>query len=212
MIARLPDGSWSAPSCIGTGSVGLGLQIGADITEFVVVMNSDEAIKAFAYAGNLTLGGSLSAAAGPIGTGAAVNLAVRDPAPLFTYSRSKGLFAGISLEGTVLVERKETNKDFYGQPIPALDLLTGKVPAPEAASAMYEVVEAAEMVDETGVPQQSYVPAGQQGATGGVSGYDLGGDHIAPVATPAGSTTAPAAATPTATTETNKSVFDAEKP
>ncbi|SPO39857.1 related to YSC84 - protein involved in the organization of the actin cytoskeleton [Pseudozyma flocculosa] len=181
VIARLPDGSWSAPSCIGTGGVGFGLQIGADLSEFVVVMNSEEAVKSFALAGNLTIGGSLSAAAGPIGTGGAINAAINNPTPLFSYSRSKGLFAGVSLEGTVLVERKETNKDFYGQPIPAIDLLTGKVPAPEAASAMYEVVEAAEMVDETGVPQQAYVPTGVPGQTdaaggaaGGVAGYDVG--------------------------------------
>lgn len=95
-----------------------------------------------------------------------------NPTPLFSYSRSKGLFAGISLEGTVLVERKETNKDFYGQPIPAVDLLTGKVPAPEAASAMYEVVEAAEMVDESGLPQEAYVPG--QPASAPVAGYDVG--------------------------------------
>lgn len=207
VIARLPDGSWSAPSCIGTGAVGFGLQIGADLTEFVIVMNSEEAVKAFAHAGNLTIGGSLSAAAGPIGTGGAINAAIRDPAPLFTYSRSKGLFAGISLEGTVLVERKETNKDFYGQPIPALDLLTGKVPAPEAASAMYEVVEAAEMVDESGIPQQSYVPTAEPGQTAPVSGYDLSG---AQGAAPAGTS----AATGTATTATgtaagSKPIFDA---
>lgn len=208
VIARLPDGSWSAPSCIGTGAVGFGLQIGADLTEFVVVMNSDEAVKAFAYAGNLTIGGSLSAAAGPIGTGGDIRVAIRDPAPLFTYSRSKGLFAGISLEGTVLVERKETNKDFYGQPIPAVDLLMGKVPAPEAASAMYEVVEAAEMMDESGVPQQSYVPTGEPGQAAPVAGYDLSGAQgAAPGATagavPTGSTT-----TATGAAETNKPIFD----
>lgn len=216
VIARLPDGSWSAPSCIGTGSVGFGLQIGADLTEFVIVMNSEEAVKAFAYAGNVTIGGSLSAAAGPIGTGGAVNLALRDPAPLFTYSRSKGLFAGISLEGTVLVERKETNKDFYGQPIPAVDLLTGKVPAPEAASAMYEVVEAAEMVDETGIPQQSYVPTAnpvdnQQGD--GVAGYDLGGEGAAASTTTTVPSTTAASATPAAGATgaggAGKPIFDA---
>jgi len=208
VIARLPDGSWSAPSCIGTGAVGFGLQIGADLTEFVIVMNSEEAVKAFAHAGNLTIGGSLSAAAGPIGTGGAINAAIRDPAPLFTYSRSKGLFAGISLEGTVLVERKETNKDFYGQPIPAVDLLTGKVPAPEAASAMYEVVEAAEMIDESGIPQQSYVPTANPGQTAPVAGYDLPSEHNPSAATAASSTTAPSASA-TGSTDASKPIFDA---
>lgn len=211
VIARLPDASWSAPSCIGTGAVGFGLQIGADLTEFVVVMNSQEAVSAFAHAGNLTIGGSLSAAAGPIGTGGAVNLALSDPAPMFTYSRSKGLFAGISLEGTVLLERKETNKDFYGQPIPAVDLLGGKVPAPEAASAMYEVVEAAEMVDESRVAQQSFVPEGvqsgtaEQGAAAALSGYDLTRGAAA-----AGSTTTPTATAADASGDApNKPIFDA---
>lgn len=142
VIARLPDGTWSAPSCIATGGVGFGLQIGADLSEvsldvrressvpacesrsftrwaalkcndadppddvqFVVVLNSDEALSAFAKGGNLTIGGSLAAAAGPIGVGGAVNTAILNPAPMFTYSKSKGLYAGVSLEGTVLVER-----------------------------------------------------------------------------------------------------------
>ena len=71
----------------------------------VVVLNSEDAVRAFATTGNLTIGGNLSAAAGPIGTGGAVNASLLHPAPLFTYSKNKGLFAGISLEGSALVER-----------------------------------------------------------------------------------------------------------
>ncbi|KAE8209946.1 hypothetical protein CF327_g6123 [Tilletia walkeri] len=164
VIARLPDGSWSAPSCLATGGVGVGLQIGADLSEFVVVMNSEEAVRSFALTGNLTLGGSLSATAGPIGTGGSIQTAIAHPAPMFSYSRSKGLFAGVSLEGTVLVERKNTNAEFYGQAIPAFDLLSGKVPAPEAASPIYEVVEMAESIDETGVAEQAYIPGSQPGS------------------------------------------------
>lgn len=159
VIARLPDGSWSAPSCIATGGVGFGFQIGADWSEFVVVINSEDALKSFGMAGNLTIGGNLSAAVGPIGTGAAIQAALAHPAPMFSYSRSRGLFAGLSLEGTVLVERKDANREFYGQPIPAMDLLLGKVPAPEAASPLYEVLEAAEQVDESGLPEHAYVPS-----------------------------------------------------
>ncbi len=90
VIARLPDGSWSAPSCIATGGVGWGLQIGADITEFVIVLNSEEAVRAFALGGNVTIGGNISAAAGPIGTGGAVQATLAHPAPMFSYSKSKG--------------------------------------------------------------------------------------------------------------------------
>ncbi|GAA5850536.1 hypothetical protein JCM5353_009027 [Sporobolomyces roseus] len=166
VIARLQDGTWSAPSCIATGGVGFGFQAGADISEFVVVLNSDEALSAFAKGGNVTIGGQLGATAGPIGVGGAVNTALLNPAPVFTYSKSRGLFAGVSLEGTVLIERKDANEAFYGQPIPAIDLLSGKVPPPEAASALYETIESAESIDESGLPESAYtVPEGQLGGT-----------------------------------------------
>ncbi|KAH9889970.1 DUF500-domain-containing protein [Cubamyces lactineus] len=158
VIARLPDGSWSAPSCIATGGVGWGLQIGADITDFVIVLNSEEAVRAFAMGGNVTIGGNISAAAGPIGTGGAVQASLAHPAPMFSYSKSKGLFAGLSLEGTVLIERKDANRDFYGSAVPARDILSGRVPPPEVASKLYEVIEAAEGIDESGLPENAYVP------------------------------------------------------
>ncbi|KAI0647784.1 DUF500-domain-containing protein [Trametes maxima] len=158
VIARLPDGSWSAPSCIATGGVGWGLQIGADITDFVIVLNSEEAVRAFAMGGNVTIGGNISAAAGPIGTGGAVQASLAHPAPMFSYSKSKGLFAGLSLEGTVLIERKDANRDFYGSVVPARDILSGRVPPPEVASKLYEVIEAAEGIDESGLPENAYVP------------------------------------------------------
>jgi len=158
VIARLPDGSWSAPSCIATGGVGWGLQIGADITDFVVVLNSEDAVRAFSMGGNVTVGGNISAAAGPIGTGGSIQASLAHPAPMFSYSKSKGLFAGLSLEGTVLIERKDANKDFYGSPIPARDILGGRVPPPEIASRLYEIIEAAEGLDESGLPAEAYVP------------------------------------------------------
>ncbi|KIK44284.1 hypothetical protein CY34DRAFT_80127 [Suillus luteus UH-Slu-Lm8-n1] len=172
VIARLPDGSWSAPSCIATGGLGWGLQIGADITDFVIVLNSEDAVKAFSMGGNVTIGGNISAAAGPIGTGGSVQATLAHPAPMFSYSKSKGLFAGLSLEGTVLIERKDANRDFYGSPVPARDILGGRVPPPEVASRLYEIIEAAEGLDETGVPQSAYVPS----ATG--QHMDIGSNHM----------------------------------
>ncbi|KAI0051052.1 DUF500-domain-containing protein [Auriscalpium vulgare] len=158
VIARLPDGSWSAPSCIATGGLGWGLQIGADVTDFVIVLNSEDAVRAFSIGGNVTIGGNISAAAGPIGTGGSVQASLAHPAPMFSYSKSKGLFAGISLEGTGLIERKDTNTEFYGSPIPARDILGGRVPPPEVASKLYEIIEAAEGLDESGLPDEAYVP------------------------------------------------------
>ena len=69
------------------------------------------------------------------------------------------MFAGLSLEGTVLIERKDANRDFYGSPIPARDILGGRVPPPEIASRLYEIIEAAEGLDETGLPGEAYVPS-----------------------------------------------------
>ncbi|EKM79308.1 hypothetical protein AGABI1DRAFT_85156 [Agaricus bisporus var. burnettii JB137-S8] len=158
VIARLPDGSWSAPSCIGTAGVGWGLQIGADITDFVIVLNSEDAVRAFSLGGNVTIGGNIAATAGPLGTGGSVQASLAHPAPMFSYSQSKGLFAGISLEGTVLIERKDANRDFYGSPVPVKDILGGRVPPPEVASRLYEIIEAAEGLDEAGLPDQAYIP------------------------------------------------------
>jgi len=159
VIARLPDGSWSAPSCIATGGLGWGLQIGADITDFVIVLNSEDAVRAFSLGGNVTIGGGISATAGPIGTGGSVQASLAHPAPMFSYSKSKGLFAGLSLEGTVLIERKDANRDFYGSPVPARDILGGRVPPPEVASRLYEIIEAAEGFDETNLPADGHVPS-----------------------------------------------------
>lgn len=75
--------------------------------------------------------------------------------------RHLGLFAGLSLEGTVLIERKDANRDFYGSVVPARDILGGRVPPPEVASRMYEVIEAAEGIDEAGLPDSAYVPTAE---------------------------------------------------
>jgi len=176
VIARLPDGSWSAPSCIATGGLGWGLQIGADVSDFVIVLNSEEAVRAFAMGGNVTIGGTVSASAGPIGTGGSVQASLAHPAPMFSYSKSKGLYAGLSLEGTVLIERKDANRDFYGSSIPAKDILEGRVPPPEVAAPLYEIIEAAEGLDESGLPGEAYVPSAE-------------GEHL-PINTGTGGTTA----------------------
>lgn len=140
VIARLADGSWSAPSAIATGGVGFGGQIGAEITDFVVILNSSEAVLAFSHGGNVTLGGNLSVAAGPVGRNAEADLSLLNTAPIFSYSKTKGLFAGISVEGSVLIERKDTNEKYYKKKVGARELLTGQIPRPVEAEEIYEVL------------------------------------------------------------------------
>ncbi len=130
VVARTKKG-WSGPSGIGSGGVGVGFQAGAQITEFIIVLNTDKAVDAFSKGGNVTLGGALSVAAGPVGRAAEASVAVQ--AAMYTYSRSQGIFGGISLEGTVIGARTEANKEYYGKAVLAKDILSGKVKPPAGA-------------------------------------------------------------------------------
>ena len=124
--------AWSGPSFIGTGGAGWGLQIGGQVTEFVFVLNTPEAVRAFSRDGNVTLGADLSAAAGPVGRD--LQAGIMPTAAVYTYSRSKGLFAGASLEGAVIATRKEANAAYYGRPVTARQILIGAVPAQRGTS------------------------------------------------------------------------------
>lgn len=127
VVAKLPDGSWSAPSAIGTVGAGVGGQIGAELTDFVIILNTQAAVDAFSMGGNVTLGGNLSVAAGPFGRSAEAAGTVGKMAPIFSYSKTKGFFAGISLEGSVIVERKDANARFYGQKYTPKEILSGSM-------------------------------------------------------------------------------------
>lgn len=139
VLAKTEKG-WSAPSAIGTAGAGWGLQAGVEITDFVFVLNTQAALNAFSSEGSITLGGSLSFAAGPIGGGAegAVGL---PPVAIFSYSRSKGLFAGASLEGTVFVSRSGANHQFYRRDFSVNEILTGVAPRPKYAQGLYQLLD-----------------------------------------------------------------------
>ena len=131
VVARTGNG-WSGPSFVGTGGAGWGLQIGAQLTEFVFVLNTNRAVRAFSQDGNVTLGGELSAAAGPVGRNLKAD--VTPQAAIYTYSRSKGLFAGASLEGAVIATQKTANERYYGRPVSAAEILSGRVSPPAKAN------------------------------------------------------------------------------
>lgn len=137
VVARTGKG-WSGPCAIGTGGAGFGLQIGVEVSEFVIVLNTDAAVKAFSRGGNVSLGTDLSVAAGPVGR--SVGADVTPTAAVYTYSRSQGLFAGISLEGTVIGTRNETNAAYYGKPVMPEDILSGKVKPPPGAKKLTRVL------------------------------------------------------------------------
>ena len=127
---------WSAPSAIGTGGAGFGFQVGAEVTEYVMVLNTDEAVKAFSRGGDVTLGGDISVAAGPVGRTASA--AVTPVAAVYSYSRSQGLFAGVSVTGTVIATRNKANEEYYGRKVTPEEILSGHVKPPASAHKLQE--------------------------------------------------------------------------
>ena len=137
VVARTEKG-WSGPSAIGSGGLGVGFQAGIQVSEYVIILNTQEAVNAFSKGGNVTLGGNLSAALGPIGRSAEAGAAPQ--AAIYTYSRSQGIFAGVSLEGTVVATRYEANEEFYGKPVYPADILSGSVKPPPGTQKLLDVL------------------------------------------------------------------------
>lgn len=106
------------------------------------ILNDASAVKTFAQAGSLTLGGNVSIAAGPVGRNAeaAGAASLRSVAGIFSYSKTKGLFAGVSLEGSVIIERKDANAKLYGRQISARELLSGAERPPPQASPLLSIL------------------------------------------------------------------------
>jgi lipid-binding SYLF domain-containing protein len=133
VVARTGHG-WSGPSFIGTGGAGWGPQVGAQVTDFVIVLNNERAVRAFSKGGNVTLGADASVAAGPVGRAAEAEVTPR--AAIYTYSKSKGLFIGASLEGAVIGTRKAANERYYRRPVTAYDIMPGRVASPAGAASL----------------------------------------------------------------------------
>jgi SH3 domain-containing YSC84-like protein 1 len=134
VIARTKSG-WAGPSFIRTAGVGFGAQIGGQVTEFVLVLNTPDAVRAFAEGANVELGGAVSVAAGPVGR--SVEAGVTTKAAVYAYSITQGLFAGVSLDGTVISTNKKANERYYRSPVDAASILAGKVVPPRSAAVLF---------------------------------------------------------------------------
>jgi len=127
------NGPWGAPTMMALEGGSFGLQLGGQATDFVLLLMSDSSARGV-LSSKVKLGADASAAAGPKGRDAAAATDVTLRAEILTYSRSRGLFAGISLEGSTLRPDKNGNKDLYEKDVPAKDIvLKGAVPAPPSA-------------------------------------------------------------------------------
>ena len=170
LVARHPQtGEWSPPSGILLHTAGLGFLIGVDIYDCVIVINTYKALEAFTKI-RCTLGGEVSAVAGPVGMGGVLESEVHArQAPVWTYLKSRGFYAGVQVDGTIVIERKDENEKFYGERIPVADILNGRARTPPKAQykMLMDTVHAAqgEEVDDTLLPDAGQSP----------SDYDLDG-------------------------------------
>ena len=127
-------GGWSAPSFVSSGGLGFGMMAGGEVVNYMIILNSRNAVKVFTRNGQVQLGSELDIAVGPIGraASAALNVGPGGVAPNYSYSHSKGLYGGIGLCGGVICTRKSLNAKCYGPNITARQLLCGEVACPLA--------------------------------------------------------------------------------
>lgn len=148
LVARKEDGTWSPPSGIMLHTAGLGFLVGVDIYDCVVVINNRKALESFTKI-RATLGGEISAVAGPVGAGGVLENDGKwkeANRPVFTYLKSRGFYAGVQIDGTIVIERTDENARFYDQPeIRAQDIISGKARYnPPGLEKLMETLKAAE--------------------------------------------------------------------
>ena len=119
---RLKNGSWGPPCYIDLTGGSFGLQFGVSSTDYVLVFTNSEGIRPL-LRGRLKLGVDASVAAGPVGRTAAAGTNVLLESAVYTYSRSKGVFAGVALNGAALTIDRHANRDVYGRNVTTRDIL-----------------------------------------------------------------------------------------
>ena len=129
-------GPWSAPSMMALEAGGIGFQIGGQATDFVLLVMNDRGAHSI-LSSKVKLGADAAVAAGPKGRNAQAATDVTLRAEILTYSRSRGLFAGVSLEGSTVRPDNDANKRVYGKEVAAEDIIfKGAVPVPHSARPM----------------------------------------------------------------------------
>ncbi|MEM9367716.1 MAG: lipid-binding SYLF domain-containing protein [Planctomycetota bacterium] len=117
LFVRDPDGTWHAPVFVTLTGGNVGWQVGVQASDLILVFKTSRSVQGI-LSGKLTLGGDAAAAAGPVGRQAAVATDGRLQAEIYTYSRSRGLFAGVSIDGSVLTVDPLANGMYYRSPAP----------------------------------------------------------------------------------------------
>ena len=140
-MAKLGDGKWSDPVFVTLTGGSLGLQIGVQSVDLVLVFRHKGALTKVKN-GDFTIGGDVSAAAGPVGRSSSANTDYKLEAEVYSYSRSRGLFAGISINGSNLGIDKKSNDAYYGSSISSRDIFEGGKSNTEAVNLLKEALGA----------------------------------------------------------------------
>ena len=146
------DGAWGAPAMYSLEGGSFGLQLGAESTDVVLLVMNRRGVDAL-LSSKVKLGGNASAAAGPKGRNLEASTDATMRAEILSYSRARGLFAGISLEGTSLRPDNDANKDVYGRALTARQIVTGApITVPEWGRHLVSVLEKAAPRNESKKP------------------------------------------------------------
>lgn len=144
------QGKWGAPTMMALEGGSVGLQLGGQATDFVLLLMNSRSASSI-LSSKVKLGGDASAAAGPVGRTASAETDVTMRAEILTYSRARGAFAGVSLAGSTLRPDNDANKHLYGKEIPAKDIvLGGAVPMPPSAEALIATLHRASPINKSG--------------------------------------------------------------
>lgn len=134
------SGSWSAPAMFALEGGSFGLQIGAQATDFVLLVMNESGANSV-LSSKVKIGGDASAAAGPVGRDTSAETDIVLKAEILSYSRAQGLFAGVSLEGSTMRSDDGGNKALYGQELSARQIVReGKVKAPPSAARLLAIL------------------------------------------------------------------------
>jgi SH3 domain-containing YSC84-like protein 1 len=142
-------GPWSAPTMMALEGGSAGLQLGGNATDFVLLLMSPRSATSI-LSSKVKIGGDASAAAGPVGRTSSAETDVAMRAEILSYSRARGLFAGISLAGSTLRADNGANKKLYGKEVNAKDIVFKKAePAPESAKELLATLQKASPVNKS---------------------------------------------------------------
>jgi lipid-binding SYLF domain-containing protein len=133
------ENGWSAPAPIEITGGSWGLQIGAQGVDLVMIVTNDQGMQHL-LASKFKLGADASVAAGPVGRDAGADTDWKMKAEVLSYSRAKGVFAGIDLSGSAVTQDKGDTKALYGSDVPFADILNGKTKAPDSGEPLLEAV------------------------------------------------------------------------